>query len=129
MNQEIVLTLWDQLQSQMTVQAFYQALQLPFYRWIRKSEKKFGEREKEILAICCRHHQRYGFRKVTAPLKRMGLRINHKKVVHITKTYNPLSKAHREMKVYYGGTEAIVAPNLVACNFEATAPTQKWLQI
>lgn len=56
----------------------------------------------------------------------MGIYINHKKILRITKRYNLLSKVRRKKKKCVSGAEPVVAPNLLELKFEASAPNEKW---
>lgn len=125
----IIKQVWKEVRKQLTVGTFCRALQLPrstFYRWLHTVDRELSEIEEQIIEVCHRHRQRYGYRRVTAVLKRNGLSVNHKKVLRIMREYQILSKVRRKKKVYVGGAEPVVCPNILQRNFMTTAPNQKW---
>ena len=74
-----------------------------------------------------KHHGRYGYRCMTAELKRQGYSINHKTVLRLTRQEGLLR--HVRMKKYnsYRGEVGEKAPNLLARDFTAKAPNEKWV--
>lgn len=124
-----VITLWYELKSKVTVQELCKVLELPrssFYRWLQKAERPKSEIEEKVKKICLRHKLRYGYRRVTATLRKMGLCVNHKKVLRIMKQYHILSKVRRKKKKYINGAEPVVAPHRLERQFESSAPNEKW---
>lgn len=76
------ITLWNKLKSKITVQELCKVLELPrssFYCQLQKAERPKGEIEEKIKTVCLRHKLRYGYRRMTATLRKMGLCVNHKK--------------------------------------------------
>ncbi len=67
--------------------------------------------EEKIKKVYLRHKLRYGYRRVTATLRKMGLCVNYKKVLRIMKQYHILSKVCRQKKKYMNGAEAVIAPH------------------
>ena len=125
----IVITLWNELKTKVTVQELCKVLELPrstFYRWLQITKRPKDEVEERIRKVCLRHKLRYGYRRVTATLRKMGLCVNHKKVLRIMKQYHILSKVRRKKKKYMNGAEPVVAPHRLEHQFEASAPNEKW---
>jgi transposase InsO family protein len=123
------MTTWKELKGSITIKEFCKILNIPrstFYRWIHKPERISDDTEKQVQCVCRQYKQRYGYRKVTAILRRLGFHVNHKKVLRIMRMYSLLSRVRRKRKVYIGGAEPVVSPNLLQREFEATAPNQKW---
>lgn len=113
----------------MTAQELCTVLELPrstFYRWLRIAERPRDEIEEKVKEVCLRHKLRYGYRRVTATLQKMGLCVNHKKVLRIMRSYHVLSKVRRKKKKYISGAEPVIAPHLLERQFEASAPNEKW---
>ncbi|WP_241138709.1 IS3 family transposase [Bacillus mycoides] len=124
-----VITLWNELKTKVTVQELCKVLELPrssFYRWLQMAERPKDELEEKVKKVCLRHKLRYGYRRVTATLRKMGLCVNHKKVLRIMRQYHILSKVRRKKKKYMNGAEPVVAPHRLERQFEASAPNKKW---
>ncbi len=87
---ETVVTLWENVKTKITVKELCNVLELPrstFYRWLQRTEDLKDGIEEKIKDVCLRHKFRYGYRRVTATLRKMGLCVNHKKSItnHETK--------------------------------------------
>ena len=114
MNPHTVITLWNELKTRVTAQELCKVLELPrstFYRWLQITERPKDKVEARINKICLRHKLRYGYRRVTATLRKMGLCVNHKKVLRIMRQNHILFKVRRKKKKYKHGTETVVAPH------------------
>ncbi|XMB68089.1 IS3 family transposase [Mycoplasmatota bacterium zrk1] len=71
---------------------------------------------------------RYGYRRITIVLKiKYNITVNHKKVLRVMRENSLLSKK-KQVKKYksYRGTVGKIADNLLARNFMATSPNEKW---
>lgn len=88
--------------------------------------EKSTDDAKSVISICLKNHQRYGYRKVTATLKKLGMVINHKKVLRIMKENQLLAKVRRKKNTFFTGTECKAAPNIIQRMFKANQPNQKW---
>lgn len=102
------------LKTKITVKELCNVLELPrstFYRWLQRTEDLKDGIEEKVKDVCLRHKFRYGYRRVTATLRKMGLCVNHKKVLRIMKQYHILSKVRRKKKKYINGAEPMVAPH------------------
>ncbi len=78
----IVAQLWNEVKDKMTVTELCKVLGLPrstFYRWVNTTQVSTNEIEKTIKKVCLRHKLRYGYRRITVTLRKMGICINHKK--------------------------------------------------
>jgi putative transposase len=72
-------------------------------------------------------HACYGYRRVTALLKRRGLNINHKRV---QRTMQELGlQVLRKLGKFrsYRGPGHVAVPNLIKRNFKATEPNKRWV--
>lgn len=101
LNPETVVTLWTDLKTKLTVKELCNVLELPrstFYRWLQRTEDLGDEIEEIIKDVCLQHKLRYGYRRVTATLRKMGLCVNHKKVLRIMRQNHILSKVHLRQK-------------------------------
>ncbi|EJQ97467.1 hypothetical protein II5_05948 [Bacillus cereus MSX-A1] len=63
---------------------------------------------------------------MTATLRKMGLCVNHKKVLRIMRQNHILSKVRRKKKKYINGAEPMVAPHRLERQFDASKPNEKW---
>lgn len=98
-----------------------------YYRWRRKDWRAKGEIEQAIIRLCEKHKYRYGYRRVTAALRKlMNVAINHKRVLRIMRENNVLSRVRKKRKVYLTGQESVIADNMIQRDFKATRPNQKW---
>lgn len=112
LNLETVVTLWTDFKTKLTVKELCNVLELPrstFYRWLQRTVDLRDEIEEKIKDVCLRHKLRYGYRRVTATLRKMGLCVNHKKVLRIMRQNQVLSKVRRKKKKYISGAEPVVA--------------------
>jgi putative transposase len=59
-----------------------------FYRWLepRAPVEEEMEVRAAMQAVVLEHRRRYGYRRVTAELRRRGLRVNHKRVARLKTT-------------------------------------------
>jgi transposase InsO family protein len=100
-----------------------------FYYWLKKlhKEDKYKELKELILAIFHENKGRYGYRRITLELRKIGYTINHKTVVKIMKQLG-LKSIQRPKRKYnsYQGTIGKVADNLLKRDFKADKPNQKW---
>ena len=99
--------------------------------WQKRLNKpnKDIEIEKKILKIR-KDNPNYGYRRITAMLKRSGLIINKKKVQRLVQKLKLQVKSYsRKSRKYssYKGQVGKVAPNVVNRNFKASRPNQLWL--
>ena len=81
----------------------------------------------EKIRECQKHsHSTYGYRRVHIWLERQGIYKNPKTVLRVMQKYNLLSEVRR--KKYHNYTNGIYKyPNLLAQNFRADRPNQKWV--
>ena len=81
----------------------------------------------EKIRECQEHsHRTYGYRRVHIWLKRQGIHKNPKTVLRVMQKYNLLSEVRR--KKYQNYTNGIYKyPNLLAQDFHADRPNQKWV--
>ncbi|PER16169.1 IS3 family transposase, partial [Bacillus cereus] len=126
---ETVVTLWENVKTKITVKELCNVLELPrstFYRWLQRTEDLKDGIEEKVTDVCLRHKFRYGYRRVTATLRKMGLCVNNKKVLRIMKQNHILSKVHRKKKKYINGAELMVAPHRLERQFDASRLNEKW---
>lgn len=100
-----------------------------YYYWTNNQSKpdKYAAIRPVIEQIFTDNKGRYGYRRITAELKKKDLTINHKTVQRLMKESN--LHCFVRMKKYnsYRGNVGKVAPNLLNREFEATKPNEKWV--
>ncbi|OAO20017.1 transposase [Mammaliicoccus lentus] len=102
-----------------------------YHYWIKKLESKNGVYNKLVNLIKKIVHDnkmRYGYRRVTLTLKKLGFIINHKKVLRIMRENNLLctkfTRRSRSLKTYKGQIGK-VAKNMLNRRFKTDRPLQK----
>jgi len=70
---------------------------------------------------------RYGYRRITAELKKQGMVINHKTVIKLMKELNLYCFVRMKRYNSYRGDVGKVAPNLLNREFQAAKPNEKWV--
>lgn len=88
---------------------------------------KYDAAKQEIAVIYHENKGRYGYRRITMELHKLGFLLNHKTVHRLMKQLGLV--CHVRMKKYrsYKGEVGRIAPNLLERNFEAEKPNQKWV--
>lgn len=99
-----------------------------FYYHIKKNaiDDKYEEIKTQINTIYHRHKGRFGYRRINLELKKQGYIVNHKTVLRLMKLLGLKSLIRIKKYKSYKGEHGKIAPNLLARNFKATQPTQKW---
>lgn len=87
--------------------------------------QKLMERIREIFE---EHKHRYGYRRITAQLKREGYAVNHKRVKRLmTKMHLYAISIRRRFKYSsYQGTVGKIKPNLIKRKFKSIMPDRQW---
>ena len=91
------------------------------------SADKYKAVKAEITTIYHENKGRYGYRRITAELRKRKFSLNHKTVQRLMKELGLV--CHVRMKKYrsYKGEVGKIAPNLLNQNFHAEKPNQKWV--
>ncbi len=88
---------------------------------------KYGETKQQIMAVFNEHKGRYGYRRVTSVLRKMGAVLNHKTVQKLMVELQLKSPVRRKKYRSYKGHVGKVAPNTLQRDFTALEPNQKWV--
>ena len=88
---------------------------------------KYAATKVQIRAIYDLHKGRYGYRRITATLRKQGNLINHKTVQRLMKELQLKSLVRLKKYRSYRGQVGQVAPNLLERNFNASSPNEKWV--
>ncbi|WP_116513879.1 IS3 family transposase, partial [Bacillus spizizenii] len=125
---ETSVELVEILHSTMTVQDICIHLGISrasYYRWKKNLTKDYPKRhlEKQIGTLCREHKYRYGYRKITAILKKR-MRINHKTVQRIMQK-NQWQCQIKVKKRKKNGQPYAVVDNILDRNFQSDRPLEK----
>ncbi len=88
---------------------------------------KYGNAKEAIAAIYHENKGRYGYRRITAELRKRGFSLNHKTVQRLMKQLGLVCRVRMKKYCSYKGEVGRLAPNLLERNFEAEKPNQKWV--
>lgn len=88
---------------------------------------KYAAIKDQIKAIYDLHKGRYGYRRITATLRKQGNLINHKTVQRLMEELQLKSLVRLKKYRSYRGQVGQVAPNLLERNFNASSPNEKWV--
>ena len=88
---------------------------------------KYAATKDQIKAIYDLHKGRYGYRRITATLRKQGNLINHKAVQRLMEELQLKSLVRLKKYRSYRGQVGQVAPNLLERNFNASSPNEKWV--
>jgi len=91
-----------------------------------KIKDKYQEVKELIKTIYHKHKGRLGYRRITLTLKQKGIIINHKTVLRLMKSLGLKSIIRVKKYKSYKGEHGKIAPNILARNFKALQPNQKW---
>jgi putative transposase len=93
----------------------------------RKTADKHAGLKLKICEIYHRHKGRYGYRRVTAALRRLGYGVNHKLIQRLMRILSLKSLVRPKKYRSYRGETGATAPNILQRQFKATALNQKWV--
>ena len=98
-----------------------------YYQKKQRQADKYKTAKAEITTIFHENKGRYGYRRITAELRRRKIFLNHKTVQKLMKQLGLV--CHVRMKKYrsYKGQIGKIAPNLLNRDFYAEKPNQKWV--
>lgn len=82
--------------------------------------------KKKIKAIYARHKGRYGYRRITLAIRKLGETVNHKTVQGLMGKLGLKSLVRPKKYRSYRGEVGQAAPNILKRQFEATCANQKW---
>jgi transposase InsO family protein len=88
---------------------------------------KHAQLKARIRSIFEQHKGRYGYRRITSVIRRVGTMVNHKKVQSLMQLMKLKSVVRPKKYRAFRGTVGRIAPNVLERQFEADAPNQKWV--
>lgn len=98
-----------------------------YYAKRRKAVDKYSEIKEQITMIYHENKGRFGYRRITLALHNKGFCINHKTVERLMKELGIVCRVRIKKYHSYKGEVGKIMPNLLARNFEAEKPNQKWV--
>lgn len=100
-----------------------------FYYQIKALEAgdKYAQVKARIRTVYERHKGRYGYRRITAELRRTGSEINHKTVQRLMQALGLKSLVRPKKYRSYRGANHANVPNLLQRQFTADQPNRKWV--
>ena len=91
------------------------------------SADKYKAVKAEITAIYHENKGRYGYRRITAELRKRTFSVNHKTVQRLMKELGLVCRVRMKKYRSYKGEMGKIAPNLLNRDFHAEKPNQKWV--
>lgn len=88
---------------------------------------RHGSLKERIQAIYEAHKGRYGYRRITTALRQAGELINHKAVQRLMQVLGLKSLVRPKKYRSYRGGERVEVANVLARQFHADGPNQKWV--
>ena len=120
------------LQGSLSIERMCQLAQVSragFYRWV--SEPQPVEEEMEVRStiqqIALEHRRRYGYRRISAELRRRGMVVNHKRVVRIMRDDNLLAVQPRQFVVTTKSDHKLEVYLNLARRMQLTGTDQLWV--
>ena len=98
-----------------------------YQQGVLQAVDKYASLKEQIKAIYDQHKGRYGYRRITAMLRRQGVLINHKTVQRLMGDLNIKSLVRLKKYRSYRGEVGKTAPNLLERDFKASRPNEKWV--
>jgi len=120
------------LQGSLSIERMCQLLPVSrrsFYRSLK--ERQPTEEETEVRSviqqIALEHRRRYGYRRITAELRRRGMQVNHKRVVRIMRQDNLLALQPKRFKVTTNSNHKFEIYLNLAARMKLTGINQLWV--
>ncbi|XWZ83964.1 IS3 family transposase [Paraburkholderia sp. A3RO-2L] len=88
---------------------------------------KHAQLKARIRSVFEQHKGRYGYRRVTSAIRRLGTAVNHKTVQRLMQLMKLKSLVRPKKYRAFRGTVGRIAPNVLQRQFDADAPNQKWV--
>ena len=92
-----------------------------------QKEDKYASVKEEITTIYHENRGRYGYRRITAELRKRNFLLNHKTVQRLMKELGLVCRVRMKKYRSYKGEVGKIAPNLLNRDFRAEKPNQKWV--
>jgi putative transposase len=80
-----------------------------------------------IRSLFEQHKGRYGYRRITSAIRRLGIVVNHKTVQRLMQSMKLKCLVRPKKYRAFRGTVGRIAPNVLQRQFDADAPNRKWV--
>jgi putative transposase len=122
----------QELRQQFPIAGLLKLAKLPrstFYYQQQALQKadKYQQLKEQIRTLFERHRGRYGYRRITAGLRRLGSQVNHKLVQRLMGTLGLKSLVRPKKYRSFKGDVGQAAPHELQRQFKAEAANQKWV--
>ena len=104
-----------------------------YYAWLKRAPSQRQQANEQLLAAIRQVHQdsrqTYGSPRVHAVLKQQGMRVGRKRIARLMRVHGVVGKGPRRKRprTTQRTPGALAAPNLLAQDFTASRPDEKWL--
>lgn len=100
-----------------------------YYYYLKKQAKtdKYKDIKIAIQKVYAKHKGRYGYRRITTELNKLGYKLDGKTVLRLMHACNIKCQVRLRKYRSYRGEAGTIAPNLLERNFKADKPNQKWV--
>ncbi len=120
------------LQGGLTIERMCQLAEVSragFYRWLQEPQPVEAEMEvrSAIQQIAMEHRRRYGYRRISAELRRRGMAVNHKRVARIMREDNLLAVQPRQFVVTTKSDHKLEVYLNLARRMKLTGIDQLWV--
>ncbi|SHH47548.1 Transposase InsO and inactivated derivatives [Massilia sp. CF038] len=121
-----------ELRHQFPLNDLLKSVQLPrstFYyqQQVATRPDKHAALKQCIRKVFARHSGRYGYRRVTEAVRKLGKPINHKTIQNLMVKMNLKSVVRPKKYKSYKGEVSLTATNVLARQFDASTMNQKWV--
>ncbi|OXL17065.1 hypothetical protein CAN34_13680, partial [Psychrobacter sp. DAB_AL32B] len=98
-----------------------------YHRTKLESDDKYADLKQRITELYHQHKGRYGYRRVTAALKYLGIHHNHKLIAKLMRQMKLSAKIRRQKYRSYKGQQGKIAKNHLKRQFYSGHPHKRWL--
>ena len=98
-----------------------------YHRARLERDDKYTELKQRIAKLYHQHKGRYGYRRITAALKQLGVYHNHKLIAKLMHDMKLSAKIRRQKYRSYKGQQGKIAKNYLKRQFHADKPNKRWL--
>ncbi|MDE4456221.1 IS3 family transposase, partial [Psychrobacter sp. DAB_AL62B] len=98
-----------------------------YHRTKLESDDKYADLKQRITELYHQHKGRYGYRRVTAALKYLGIHHNHKLIAKLMRQMKLSAKIRRQKYRSYKGQQGKIAKNHLKRRFYSGHPHKRWL--
>lgn len=90
------------------------------------ASEKYKDAERQIRQVYHQHKGRFGYRRITLAIRKMGSSLNHKTVFRLMRSMKLKSLIRSKRYCSYRGQTGKLVPNILNRDFKSEKPLQKW---